>query len=200
MRPRFHSLLVPALAAVSLSACHHAKPPEPTPVPAAAPPPAPTTSVLQDIRPVAAPPVSAPAPDPNAAAKALAAAIAEMANTIGTAVYFDYDKSDLREDGKAALDVKVPILQANKQVRVRIAGNTDERGSDEYNLALGQRRAAAAKAYLVARGIDAGRIDIVSFGEERPAQQGDNEAALAGNRRDEFEIVAGRDTMQPVRR
>jgi peptidoglycan-associated lipoprotein len=144
--------------------------------------------------------VTAPAPDPNAAAKALAAAIVEMVNTVGTAVYFDYDKSDLRDDARAVLDAKVPILQANKQVRIRIAGNTDERGSDEYNLALGQRRAASAKAYLTARGIDAGRIDIVSYGEERPAQQGDNEPARAKNRRDEFEIVAGRDTMQPVRR
>jgi peptidoglycan-associated lipoprotein len=156
--------------------------------------------VFQEIRPAPPPAAAAPAPDPDAAAKALAAAIAEMVNTVGAAVYFDYDKSDLRDDAKATLDAKVPILQANKQVRVRIAGNTDELGSDEYNLALGQRRAAAAKAYLVARGIDASRIDIVSFGEERPAQPGSDDASRAKNRRDEIEIVAGRETMQPVRR
>jgi peptidoglycan-associated lipoprotein len=72
-----------------------------------------------------------------------------------------------------------------------VAGNTDNRGSDEYNLALGQRRAAEVKRYLIARGIDASRIDVVSFGEERPAASGDNEDAWAKNRRDEFEIIAG---------
>lgn len=199
MRPRVRSLLVVGLVTASLSACHHAPPPEPTPVPAPAPAPPPPTTVFQDIRPVPQP-VAAPAPDPDAAARALAAAVAEMVNALGTAVYFDYDKSDLRDDAKATLDAKVPILQVNKQVRVRIAGNTDELGSDEYNLALGQRRAASAKAYLTARGIDASRIDIVSFGEERPAQPGNDETARTKNRRDEFEIVAGRDTMQPVRR
>jgi len=197
MRPRFHSYLLSALAVVSLGACHK-KPPAPTPAPVQAAPP-PMTITQEPIRTVT-PPVSAPVTDPNAEAKAREAAIAAMVNTISLPVYFDYDKSDLREDAKSVLDSKVPILQANKSVRIRIAGNTDERGSDEYNLALGQRRAAAARTYLKARGIDEGSIDIVSFGEERPAMQGDSENSRSKNRRDEFEIVAGKDTMQPVRR
>jgi peptidoglycan-associated lipoprotein len=172
--------------------------------------------------PVQAPPPQAPPPAPrvnqdsidrarNAAleaerrrladeeARRLAAAIAEMKNTLAAKVYFDYDKDEIRDDQRAALDAKVPILTANASVRIRIAGNTDSRGSDEYNLALGQRRAASAKRYLVSRGIAESRIETVSFGEERPVAQGENEAAWSQNRRDEFEIIAGGDTMKPVR-
>jgi peptidoglycan-associated lipoprotein len=76
-------------------------------------------------------------------------------------------------------------------MRIRVAGHTDNRGSDEYNLALGQRRAAEVKRYLVTRGIAAERIDVVSFGEERPAVAQDNEDAWGKNRRGEFEIIAG---------
>ncbi|MFM8780978.1 MAG: OmpA family protein, partial [Gemmatimonadota bacterium] len=76
-------------------------------------------------------------------------------------------------------------------IRIRVAGHTDERGSDEYNIALGMRRAAAAKRYLVDLGIAESRIAVVSFGEERPLNTESTEAAWAQNRRDEFEIVAG---------
>jgi peptidoglycan-associated lipoprotein len=72
-----------------------------------------------------------------------------------------------------------------------VSGHTDERGSDEYNLALGQRRAAAAKAYLVQHGIADSRIETISYGEERPVAQGSDDAAYAQNRRAEFEITAG---------
>lgn len=197
MRPRFRSLLLPALVTVSLGACRAKPAPAPVPVQTSAPPP---MTMPSDPPRVAPPPVTAPAPDPAAAARALEAARTAMASTLSTAVYFDYDKSDLRDDAKAVLDSKVPILQANKQVRIRITGNTDERGSGEYNLALGQRRAAAARNYLGSRGVEKSRIDIVSYGEEGPAVQGDTEAARSKNRRDEFDIVAGRATMQPVRR
>ena len=74
-------------------------------------------------------------------------------------------------------------------MRIRIEGNADERGSDEYNLALGQRRAAAAKRYLVERGIDASRFDLVSYGEERPVCTDHNEDCWQRNRRDDFVIV-----------
>ena len=83
-------------------------------------------------------------------------------------------------------------------MRIRIAGNCDARGSDEYNLALGQRRAAAAKRYLSDHGVDASRIDIISYGRERPAVEGDTEDAYAKNRRDEFEITAGADNIKPA--
>ena len=88
------------------------------------------------------------------------------------------------------------IGEANAGMRIRIAGHTDERGSDEYNLALGQRRAAAAKRYLIAQGIDEARIDVVSFGEERPMVEGSDESAWSQNRRDEFEIVVGGDAIR----
>jgi peptidoglycan-associated lipoprotein len=106
-------------------------------------------------------------------------------------VHFDYDQSDIRPDARAALDAKIPILQANPSVTIRIAGHTDDRGSDEYNLALGQRRAAAAKRYLVERGIADARIETISYGEERPVAQGSDEGAWSQNRRAEFEITAG---------
>lgn len=101
-------------------------------------------------------------------------------------VYFDYDQSALTPEARATLDAKVPALQARPAFRIRITGHTDERGSSEYNLALGLRRAAELKAYLVANGIEASRIDISSMGEERPAAQGSNEDAWALNRRAEF--------------
>jgi peptidoglycan-associated lipoprotein len=104
-------------------------------------------------------------------------------------IYFDFDKSTIRPDAAATLDRKIPYLQANPGMRIRIEGNADERGSDEYNLALGQRRAASAKRYLVERGIAADRFDLVSYGEERPVCTEHNEACWQQNRRDDFRIV-----------
>lgn len=111
-------------------------------------------------------------------------------------IYFEYDSDALGEAARSALDQKLAILQANSGVRLRIAGHADERGSDEYNLALGQRRAAAAKRYLTQRGIPEAQIEIVSFGEERPAVSGTDESAYAQNRRDEFEITSGGDALR----
>jgi len=110
-------------------------------------------------------------------------------------VYFDFDHSELRDDQRAILDSKLPVLRANPNVRIRIEGNADERGSDEYNLALGNRRAQAARKYLTDHGIDAGRIDISSNGEERPVCSDHNDACWQQNRRDEFVIVAGGDRL-----
>jgi len=106
-------------------------------------------------------------------------------------IHFDYDQSTIRAEDQAILDRKAAILAANPAVRVRISGHADERGSDEYNLALGNRRAAAAKRYLAGRGVTEARMDIVSYGEERPVAAGQNEGAWAQNRRAEFEITAG---------
>src|SRR5690349_7003425 len=89
---------------------------------------------------------------------------ASLTTTIG----FAFNKAELSADAKAALDGKIPILMANASLTLRIAGNADERGSTEYNLALGTARAAAAKRYLTERGIAAARIETTSFGEERP--------------------------------
>src|SRR5213592_3080253 len=111
-------------------------------------------------------------------------------------IHFDFDKSNIRSGDAGTLDQKVGILQANPNLRIRISGHCDERGSDEYNLALGNRRATSAKQYVVSHGIDAGRIETVSYGEERPIAQGHDETAWAQNRRDEFEILSGGDALR----
>lgn len=135
--------------------------------------------------------------DSVAAVRALAnKTAAEIKQMMLATVYFDYDKADVRDDTHAALELKLPILTANRALRVRIAGHTDERGSDEYNLALGQRRAASLKRFFTDRGVDEARIDVVSFGRERPAVTGDDDASRAKNRRGEFEILAGGEVLQ----
>lgn len=128
-------------------------------------------------------PVEPPPPPPPPAP------VAVDTTKITAPIYFDFDHSDLRSDAQSTLDAKIPYLTANPGMRIRIEGNTDERGSDEYNLALGQRRAASAKKYLVDHAIDAGRIDIVSYGEERPVCKEHNESCWQQNRRDDFRIL-----------
>ena len=115
----------------------------------------------------------------------------ELRGVITTTVNYDFDKAELRPDARAALDQKIPILNANPAMMIRIAGHTDSRGSGEYNLQLGQRRAAAARDYLTARGVAASRIELVSYGEERPLCQSQDEGCWSQNRRAEFEITAG---------
>ena len=118
-----------------------------------------------------------------------------LRNTLRDVIHFDFDESDLRDDARSRLDAKLPILLANPGLALRIAGHADERGSDEYNLALGQRRAAAAKRYLTERGVADGRVETVSFGEEQPVAAGGDESSHAANRRAEFEITAGGDRL-----
>lgn len=115
---------------------------------------------------------------------------------LGTMIHFDYDKASLRHEDASVLDQKVSILQANSGARIRVSGHCDERGSDEYNLALGNRRASAAKQYLASHGIDAGRIETTSYGKERPVDPAHNEQAWATNRRDEFDILSGGDDLR----
>lgn len=130
------------------------------------------------------------------AAAAAAAEQASMRAALTQVIHFDYDQSNLKDDARAALDAMVPILNANSDVTIRIAGHADERGSDEYNLALGQRRAATAKKYLTDHGVADARITTISYGEERPVAQGHDESAWSQNRRDEFEITAGGETLK----
>ncbi len=111
-------------------------------------------------------------------------------------VLFEYDAAEITDAGRTALDAKLPVLRTNTALRIRISGHTDARGSDEYNLALGLRRAAATRKYLGDRGIAVSRIDVVSFGEERPASSGDDDGAYSKNRRAEFEILAGGDALR----
>ena len=106
-------------------------------------------------------------------------------------VYFDYDRSELSAEARRALDGKLPVLQRNADVSLVVEGHADERGSDEYNLALSQRRAASAKRYLVHRGIADTRIEIMGFGEERAVCEESQESCWWRNRRAEFVITRG---------
>jgi len=105
------------------------------------------------------------------------------------AIYFDFDKSDLRSEALDQLRKNAEWLKANAGLRVRIEGNCDERGTVEYNLALGDRRAVTAKNYLLKAGIEASRIETISFGEEHPVDPGHNEGAWQRNRRDDFVLI-----------
>ena len=104
-------------------------------------------------------------------------------------IYFDFDKSELKPEARATLKNKAEWLKAHPQFSLRIEGNCDERGTNEYNLALGQRRADAAMKFLIALGVSGDKISTISYGEERPADPGHNEAAWRKNRRDEFKLI-----------
>ena len=118
----------------------------------------------------------------NADNSALEAARAEMMS-IGDTVFFGYDSSQLSDEAMSILDAQAALLNAKPSFRVKIEGHADERGTREYNLALGERRASATRDYLVAKGVDGSRVRIVSYGKERPAVVGSNEDAWAKNRR-----------------
>jgi peptidoglycan-associated lipoprotein len=106
------------------------------------------------------------------------------------AIYFDFDNSDLSQASREVLSKNADILlKVKPDAKIKIEGNCDERGSAEYNLALGERRAKSALQYLLTLGVKADRISIISYGKEKPAVQGSDEAALSKNRRDEFVIV-----------
>jgi len=104
-------------------------------------------------------------------------------------VYFDFDKYDLRPDARAILDKKVAFLNENSSMRVQIEGHCDERGTSEYNLVLGERRANASKQYVTTAGVNTARLSTISYGKERPLDPGHDEAAWARNRRAHFVIT-----------
>ena len=104
-------------------------------------------------------------------------------------VYFDFDKSNIRSDQKGRVDGNAYFLKTHAGVSIRIEGNCDERGTNEYNMALGERRAMAAKRYLLNKGISEDRLQTVSYGEEKPLLYGHDELSWAQNRRDDFSII-----------
>lgn len=128
-----------------------------------------------------------------AAERARAAARA----TLEQQVFFDYDVSEIRSDQESLLREKAAILRNSPSVQLRIEGHADERGSTEYNLALGNRRAAAVRAFLTGFGLAESRFTIISYGEQRPANSASNERAWAQNRRAEFAITAGANAINP---
>ncbi|MFI5229708.1 MAG: peptidoglycan-associated lipoprotein Pal [Gemmatimonadales bacterium] len=193
---RIGGLTLAVVSVALVDACH--KKPAPEAVPVAAPARGPNQDSIraaEDARARAAAAAAAQRRADSIAADAQRArdlaAMSDLKTALTAMVHFDFDQSDLRPQDRAILDAKVPILQANPSVAIRIAGYTDERGSDEYNLALGQRRAAAVKRYLTDHGISDARIETVSYGEEHPIAQGSDESAWAQNRRAEFDITAG---------
>jgi peptidoglycan-associated lipoprotein len=138
--------------------------------------------------PPAPPPAKAPEVPPTKPVEDATAMRQAVQAFESTHVYFDFDKSDIRADAKPVLEKKAEFLRANAQYKVTIEGYCDERGTNEYNMALGDRRAKAAMKYLNALGISANRMSTISYGEEKPADPGHNEAAWTKNRRDEFKL------------
>ncbi len=103
-------------------------------------------------------------------------------------IYFDFDKSNIREDQKTRLEGNADFLKANSDLKITIEGNCDERGTNEYNIALGERRAQAAKKYLMNLGVPKDSLYTISYGEERPLLYGHDEYSWSQNRRDDFVI------------
>lgn len=117
----------------------------------------------------------------------MAAVLEDAGITIETsAIYFAFDRYDLDDAAKEVLRVKADILMQYPEITVKIEGHCDSRGTEEYNLALGERRAKAAYDYLIMMGVDPAQISMVSYGELYPAMEGNNEEAWSKNRRDEF--------------
>jgi peptidoglycan-associated lipoprotein len=106
-----------------------------------------------------------------------------LASQIGDRVFYDFDKSDLKPEARRTIERWAGFLRQYSNLSVTIEGHCDERGTREYNIGLGERRAAAAKNFLVSLGIDARRVSTISYGKERPAVLGSNEAAWSQNRR-----------------
>jgi peptidoglycan-associated lipoprotein len=125
------------------------------------------------------------APKVDEAAERRARIQARMAE-IFKPIYFAYDQSTLSAEGKATAEAIARLLQEAPEVTVSIEGHADERGTNEYNLALGERRAQAVQQYLASYGVDAGRVSVLSYGEEKPASEGKDESAWSLNRRAEF--------------
>jgi peptidoglycan-associated lipoprotein len=154
--------------------------PEPEPVEAPAPPPEPEPEPVE---------VTPDFPTEEPEVKRIEPTIAELnAQGVLRTVYFDFDKYDLSNKTRQTLRANADWLNANSKYYIVIEGHCDERGSIEYNLALGERRANAVRAYLASLGVTDSRLRIVSYGEERPADAGHSESAWTKNRRAEFLI------------
>ena len=182
-------LAVVAMAALMVSGCANkeaVKTEAPAPVTAKAAPapmPAPAAPEAPKAAPAPAPKAEAPKAVEQQAAKASATAAALET------VYFDFDKSELRQDARDVLYKNAELLlKAQPAAKGKIEGHCDERGSAEYNLALGERRAKSAMQYLLTLGVKADRMSVISYGKEKPAVQGNDEAAWAKNRRAEFVV------------
>jgi peptidoglycan-associated lipoprotein len=171
---RASTLFVPVLALGLVAACggkqvEDTPPPAPEMTPAPARPPAPSPVAMDTMQ---------AAPDTRG-------------TTLGERIHFALDRADLSPEARTTLAAKADILRNSPNVDLRIAGHADERGSDEYNLALSQRRAAEARRFLMQQGVDSTRLETVGYGEEQPLDSGSTEPAWAMNRRAEFSVSGG---------
>lgn len=171
-------LALVGLAAASLAAC--ASRPKPQPV---TPPPA-------QPQPTQPTPYTPPAPPPVTSG-ILPGSVQDFVVNIGDRVYFDTDEYVIRADAQPVLAGQAQWLNRYSSVRIRIEGNADERGTREYNLALGARRANAVRDFLIAQGVSSARIETISFGKERPIDPGSSEEAWAKNRNGRTAITDG---------
>lgn len=112
--------------------------------------------------------------------------VLNAAAKLSPVVHFDFNSDAIRSDAAAILNQHAALLTSHQGAKVQIAGHTDERGSREYNMSLGERRAAAVRAYLASKGVDSANVEIVSYGEEQPVATGHNEASWSQNRRAEL--------------
>lgn len=176
------------IAIAMLPACSGNEPPATTPEP-----PAPVEPTV---------PADAPTPEPAEAEEWVEAdpasdvlSIIEINETgILKAIYFDYDQADIRPDQRDKLQANAQYMRENSHFRLLIAGHCDERGTREYNMALGERRASATMGYMVSLGVPSERIEIISYGEEQPVADGATESAWAQNRRAHFQAIDGNES------
>jgi peptidoglycan-associated lipoprotein len=171
MRPHYAAAALVALLAIAAFGCAK-KPAATPPVPAA-------STETQTPTPAPTPPAPAPAPAPEPPKPQVTARDLQI-------VYFAYDSFTLDDAARGVLDSNAKLLRENAALNVSLDGHTDERGTVEYNQALGQKRAEAVQQYLSDAGIPATRFHTISYGKERPADEGHDEAAWAKNRRVEF--------------
>ncbi|PZR35984.1 peptidoglycan-associated lipoprotein Pal [Caulobacter segnis] len=172
-------LALVGLAAASLAACAS----RPKPQPVAPTPPAPP--------PAQEPAPYTPPPAPPVAQGPLPGSVQDFVVNVGDRVYFDTDEYSVRADAQPVLAGQAQWLNRYPAVKVRIEGNADERGTREYNLALGARRANAVRDFLIAQGVSASRIETISFGKEKPIDAGSTEEAWAKNRNGHTAITDG---------
>lgn len=171
---RASRLFVPVLALGLVAACGGKQVEE-------APPPAPEMT-----------PAPAPTPKPSPVAVDTVQALPDHRGaTLAERIHFALDRADLTPEARTTLAAKAEILRNSPAVSLRISGHADERGSDEYNLALSKRRAAEAKRFLMQQGIDSTRIETVGYGEEQPLDHSSTEPAWAMNRRADFSVSGG---------
>ncbi len=174
-KPAYRLALV-GLAAATLAAC--ASQPKPGPGPAPPPPPPPP------------PPATVP-PPPPVTSQVVPGSVQDFVVNVGDRVYFDFDQYNVRSDAQPVLAAQSAWLNRYPAVQVRIEGNCDERGTREYNLALGARRANSVREFLVAHGVNPNRITTISYGKERPIDPGVGEEAWQHNRNAHTAITGG---------